>query len=330
MESERAFPLFGKLATEIRLMIWELAILEENRDRLVPISKANMRIHCLPNLKCSSCFLVAKESREVAIRLYPMRIPVLRVDPHNAEDVYLSISPVEGNQKAIYINLDLDIIMFELYYIVEDLEYLFDGSHKDDLAWVSAEFSLEERRGVRRVLTTFASSHEPYHIVNCPHWPEEMIQDALEDAFYDRLSFPDVQIHYYSIWTSVVSKREEFYDRLLNSRGYEVRKWLEETEAMFQVSGEDVQKARDHPCDRPCVRELSDNGTCTCGYISPQFKHTLAFLGNSPANYDLDASHHFLYSPATPEIWMEQMVAITRGSKGKRIDPLRLLQLYRW
>ncbi|KAI0542527.1 hypothetical protein GGR58DRAFT_452671 [Xylaria digitata] len=68
------FPLFSKLPPELRILIWEISILECHRDRLVPMNEFTKRIICIRNLACSPHFRATSESRRVATDLYPIRL----------------------------------------------------------------------------------------------------------------------------------------------------------------------------------------------------------------------------------------------------------------
>ncbi|KAI1261412.1 hypothetical protein F5Y18DRAFT_203880 [Xylariaceae sp. FL1019] len=71
------FHLFQYLPAELRIEIWEHAILSHHRDRLVPVFDPRKRqIICHPSLACSPHFSASVESRKVAKQLYPIELPV--------------------------------------------------------------------------------------------------------------------------------------------------------------------------------------------------------------------------------------------------------------
>ncbi|KAI8949851.1 hypothetical protein F4801DRAFT_551319 [Xylaria longipes] len=112
MASPTKFPLFAKLAPELRILTWEISILDYHRDRLVLIHEFTKRILCIRNLACSPHFHATWESRKVAMDLYPIRLPVTRmVAPRLYRRVEgdLSNDPHRG---AVYISTDHDIFVF--------------------------------------------------------------------------------------------------------------------------------------------------------------------------------------------------------------------------
>ncbi|KAK8062576.1 hypothetical protein PG997_014673 [Apiospora hydei] len=78
MASASVFSLFPELPTEIRLLIWEQAVLEEYRDRILLVEHRLRRIVITRELQqpFRPIFHASRESREVANALYPVRLPV--------------------------------------------------------------------------------------------------------------------------------------------------------------------------------------------------------------------------------------------------------------
>ncbi|KAI1347998.1 hypothetical protein F5Y01DRAFT_293564 [Xylaria sp. FL0043] len=73
------FPRFAELPSELRILVWEMSILDHHRDRLIPLNECTKRIICNRSLACSSHFSTTKESRQIATDLYPIRLPVLQM-----------------------------------------------------------------------------------------------------------------------------------------------------------------------------------------------------------------------------------------------------------
>ena len=130
------FHPFNNLPAELRVAIWKLAILEHNRDRMVLVNEHTLKIIGTKNIACSPHFRVSSESREVALVLYPLRLPLhwlQRTHPDSggihyvAEDATLSDEP--PTQHAIYINTERDIFVpcgarmapySELYFVTDE------------------------------------------------------------------------------------------------------------------------------------------------------------------------------------------------------------------
>lgn len=115
MPTARKFSLFAKLPAELRFTIWKISILEHHQDRLVLINYFTQRLICPRSLACSGHFRATVESRNVAIHLYPIRLPVSRVlfrnypvmesqVDDNAETDFTRYPP----QGAVYVSLTRD------------------------------------------------------------------------------------------------------------------------------------------------------------------------------------------------------------------------------
>ncbi|KAI0977026.1 hypothetical protein F4678DRAFT_411547 [Xylaria arbuscula] len=115
MSALTEFSLFKNLPAELRSLVWEIAILDHNRDRIVPIFHQNAhKIVCIRTLVCSPHFFVCWESRQVAKLLYPLRF---RVSQAFDQTSHYSLLSVEERQRlrlsfpqwAVYISFKHDI-----------------------------------------------------------------------------------------------------------------------------------------------------------------------------------------------------------------------------
>lgn len=82
------FPQFSMLPPELRVQVWQQAILEDNADRVVPVAHESWRVIPTAQLMAPSPVLAATaESRAEARRLYPVALPL--VDRSNAGVFYM-------------------------------------------------------------------------------------------------------------------------------------------------------------------------------------------------------------------------------------------------
>ncbi|KAK5625715.1 hypothetical protein RRF57_001431 [Xylaria bambusicola] len=163
MASSNSFPLFSKLPTELRFIIWEISVLDHHRDRLVLLNESTKRVICFRKLACSPHFRATSESRKVAMNLYPVRLPVYRMlytgynknDQVNNNEV--SIQPLPG---AIYVNLARDIFTLNLKELAKMPLSRHGGRISggvENLRWRSAALSPSQCQSVRRIM-----------LFNCP------------------------------------------------------------------------------------------------------------------------------------------------------------------
>ncbi|KAK8062575.1 hypothetical protein PG997_014672 [Apiospora hydei] len=78
--SDERFSLFSKFPPEIRVMIWEAALHEEYRDRVLILDEATHRIVASRELQqpFRAVFHASRESRYVANSMFPVRLPMYR------------------------------------------------------------------------------------------------------------------------------------------------------------------------------------------------------------------------------------------------------------
>ncbi|KAK7959718.1 uncharacterized protein PG986_004572 [Apiospora aurea] len=78
--SDERFSRFPKLPPEIRIMIWEAAVHEEYRDRVLLLEEATRRIVASRELQqpFRAVFHANRESRHAANSMFPVRLPMYR------------------------------------------------------------------------------------------------------------------------------------------------------------------------------------------------------------------------------------------------------------
>ncbi|KAI1365839.1 hypothetical protein F5Y08DRAFT_164246 [Xylaria arbuscula] len=123
------FHPFPKLPTELRLEIWKIAILDHSQDRLVPLLGRIYSVIPTPYVACSPFFSVSRESRQVAIRLYPIRLSVT-LDAAALGNGYTGLDIVASCRKpgAIYVSDKLDVFVL----ISDDIWFSKILSRKSD------------------------------------------------------------------------------------------------------------------------------------------------------------------------------------------------------
>ncbi|KAI1305686.1 hypothetical protein F5Y03DRAFT_394873 [Xylaria venustula] len=118
MSSLTGFSLFKNLPAELRSLVWEIAILDHNQDRIVPVfKKYGHKIVCIRNMVCSPHFSVSRESRQIAKMLYPHRFRVS--SPFGPFPHYSILSPearrrydLSFRRWAVYISFKHDTFAF--------------------------------------------------------------------------------------------------------------------------------------------------------------------------------------------------------------------------
>ncbi|KAI1198696.1 hypothetical protein F5X97DRAFT_323175 [Nemania serpens] len=166
------FHLFAKLPPELRVIIWEMSILRHHRDRVLLLNETNKRIVCARKLACSSHFRATSESRQVAIRLYPIRLPLLQLGVVDAacfrnstvgKDTETDMSKYRPGG-AIYVSLEHDIFGIGVAWLIG---FIFTEipaiGHRTDIYenWAvrtSQALSLPQYQSVRRIML-FSGPH---------------------------------------------------------------------------------------------------------------------------------------------------------------------------
>ncbi|KAI0554397.1 hypothetical protein F4679DRAFT_596387 [Xylaria curta] len=163
MASPEGFSLFPKLPAELRIMIWEMSILEHNRDRLIPVDEMPRRIVCIRNLACSPHFSATWESRKVATDLYPIRLPcITRKNIVNNRDPDASKHPSKG---AIYISTEHDIFVLNIDILTESLTSPSIDQielRQYHFVWVSPILTLPQCQSMKRIM--MPNLFEPFQL----------------------------------------------------------------------------------------------------------------------------------------------------------------------
>lgn len=165
MASPEEFHFFAKLPSELRIITWEMSILRHHRDRVVFLNELTKRIICIQKLACSSHFRATSESRQVAIHLYPIRLPVswaavwdvcLREDTVVDDDTETDMSKYRP-EGVVYVSLKHDIFAIG----VDRLAEWFLTSHasnrpplggSENFGYRSQALSLLQYQCVRRIM----------------------------------------------------------------------------------------------------------------------------------------------------------------------------------
>lgn len=158
----REFHLFNQLPAELRVAIWELAILEHNRDRLILVNEHTNRIMCTKHNACSPHFSVSSESRDVARSLYPIRLPVFSLEkphPQDPQNIYVDESAdLVGrvSPHAVYISSEHDIFVPGAHMLIPYSSLIYRSGTcppggPANWAWRTPSLLDTQCRGVRRV-----------------------------------------------------------------------------------------------------------------------------------------------------------------------------------
>ncbi|KAI1120314.1 hypothetical protein F5Y10DRAFT_258684 [Nemania abortiva] len=159
-------------------MIWEISTLEDNHSRLVPFNPITKRVICIRNLACSPHFRATLESRQVAMHLYPIRLPVSTVvQPGKGLAFHIVDDDEETDMSkyschgAIYINIDCDIFVFFLSTLANSclVSHSFQPSPlggPQNFGWRSPSLSRSHYENMRHIML-FDSVWEHYVTRGC-------------------------------------------------------------------------------------------------------------------------------------------------------------------
>ncbi|KAI0802773.1 hypothetical protein GGR55DRAFT_406255 [Xylaria sp. FL0064] len=163
MASPVGFSRFDELPFELRILVWEMSILDHHRDRLIPLNECTKRIICNRTLVCSSHFSTTKESCQVATGLHPIRLPVLQMMGDWAIRAVADRPAFDkasfSSKGAIYINPDLDIFIFKIERLLSPDDSLTraEGNGSilgclENFGWRTPGLSSSQCQSVRRVM----------------------------------------------------------------------------------------------------------------------------------------------------------------------------------
>ncbi len=184
MSSLKDFPLFAKLPAELRIRIWEESILDQHRDRLVPVNHFTRRVICISNLKCSGPFGATSESRKVAMDLFPIRLPVSRriKENHGPDDEVDDNKNTDDTkytpEGVVYVSPILDIFVCNFEELanadcfITAMGNRVEYTGRGDFAWRSPSLSQAQCQSVRRIMVMNSVDPSSY-LEGCrltPYW----------------------------------------------------------------------------------------------------------------------------------------------------------------
>ncbi|KAI1383988.1 uncharacterized protein F4822DRAFT_58027 [Hypoxylon trugodes] len=270
MPAATEFPLFTRLPIDLRLFIWEFAILDHNRDRLVPINEETKRVICIANIANSLFFRVTSESRKVSQQLYHIRLPVFwkvhAPDPqHRAVDENMEDNPDECHGH-IYISSKHDTFVFGLdrlapHHIDEHWWLQKPLGGPPNFGWRSAGLTQPQCLKVRRIML-FNSVNTLWLKDGCHNTLRCAVRCGALDgkAWHDEGAFPGVQECIYvplegeAYWESVY-----LYAYMLDRPGHRVLARLGRGNHLVFFDKEQITEARNQSsvcvCNDEEIRE---------------------------------------------------------------------------
>ncbi|KAI0384505.1 hypothetical protein F5Y04DRAFT_248477 [Hypomontagnella monticulosa] len=268
MLADTEFHLFAWLPIELRLVIWEFAILDHNRDRLVPISEETRRVICIANIANSPFFRVTSESRKVSQQLYPIRLPVFRKvyapdRQHRVVDEYMEDNPNECHGH-IYISSEHDTFVFRFDGLAHDdhwscFQKPLGGWH--NFGWMSASLTQPQRLKVRRTML-FNSVNTRWLKDGCRNTLRCAVRCGALDAphWHDERFFPGVQeCIYVPLEGEAYEESDYLYKYILANPGHMVLARLGEGNHLVFFDKEQITEARNQSsvcvCNEEEIRE---------------------------------------------------------------------------
>ncbi|KAI0517858.1 hypothetical protein F5B22DRAFT_645563 [Xylaria bambusicola] len=270
MSSSSSFPLFSKLPTELRILIWEISILDHHRDRLVLVNQTTKRAICFRKLACSPHFSATSESRGVAMELYPVKLPVSqmlyneyhlddRVDDN--EDTDVSKYPSKG---AIYISLAQDVFTLNLDELARS--YFFNERGRvrggvKNFGWRSTtSLSPSQCQSVRRIMLTNCLDDSPppdgcRRTAYCSIHRGDL---AYREAWHDIIAFPNAkECNYVVLDDHSLMDEMGLYQCILKMTGESLMKLFEKKGWLARFSAEEVKRlqAADEVSECVCDRQ---------------------------------------------------------------------------
>ncbi|KAI0860384.1 hypothetical protein F4860DRAFT_479656 [Xylaria cubensis] len=262
MTSPMRFPLFPKLPPELRILVWEMSILEYHQDRLVQIDEYSKSIICtqyMQYLACSPHFHATWESRKVATDLYPIRLPV----PHmvytdksrrvveDYDDTDSSKYPPQG---AIYVSGDYDIFVFN--YRLRTGGYTTPPPGGPGyFGWRSLPLPLSLCRSIRRIML-FNTICPRFLKDGCHRTPNCVIKCGAmiyKSQWHIIPVFSGVQRILYAVLDSDIADGLAMYLKILRESGRAIIEYLEQEGWLVYFDAEDIRKIREEGRSKKCV-----------------------------------------------------------------------------
>ncbi|KAI0855942.1 hypothetical protein F4860DRAFT_519363 [Xylaria cubensis] len=245
MASPKEFSLFAKLPAELRIIIWEMSILEYHRDRLVPLQDITI-IMCIRKLACSPHFYVTWESRKVATDLYPIRLPIINTDSRDCQHkgaIYIS------TEHDIFI-LDIDILTSPLNDEMGYIQHSLGGSV--NFEWPSSILSPLQRQSVKRIMLFDMISLDRLKAGchrDCVIWCGAM---DFYNTWFNIMPFSGIQKLFYAVLSENFDGRA-MYLNILRMSGHSVLDSLKKGNMLACFDGKDVKKHREEGMPSKCV-----------------------------------------------------------------------------
>ncbi|KAI0144563.1 hypothetical protein GGR57DRAFT_481865 [Xylariaceae sp. FL1272] len=254
----RTFQLFPQLPPELRIMIWEFAVLEHNRDRLVVYFIWPQRITSITSaMCCSPHFSVSQESRYVALRLYPMRVPITGTKRFKRSNNQRYDIPQES---AVYLSPEHDV------FLIDHILYLRRRASAFELI-ESEELTPNQLAPMQRAVVNQPTSRL------CEHTTFTTLISGSANAHYkkcnvlSRVGFPALK----SCYNATTKERSNNSRGLVRDKGFKnfiynkkklatlggLRKWMD----VVEVNGEDLDVFRSGQ---------KVDGKCICQYQGPR------------------------------------------------------------
>ncbi|KAI1261411.1 hypothetical protein F5Y18DRAFT_401917 [Xylariaceae sp. FL1019] len=255
------FTLFPQLPAELRVMIWEFAILLHNRGRLISLKLVWKDIRPVTSgMKCSPYFSASYESREVALRLYPMRIALQGTKRHARSNNSAPRYDIR-EESALYLSPKYDIFIMRHEPATRRARLAFEHF----CSWYIVDSI--KTAAIEQVVLLQPDHH------NCTHIPFSYISHrrlpqpiANNPWLLDRVSFPALKSCYHAVVKDVHYRhtglrdkefRDFFYDRKKQPTLDGLSQWLN----LVEVNGEDLEVFRSGG---------KVDGKCLCEYQGPR------------------------------------------------------------
>ncbi|KAI0188299.1 hypothetical protein EV127DRAFT_434445 [Xylaria flabelliformis] len=265
MTSPMKFPLFPKLPPELRILVWEISILEYHRDRIVQINEFSKRIVCTRYLACSPHFHATWESRKVATDLYPIRLPVSHMVYTDGfycivEDWVDTDSSKYPPQGAIYVSGDYDIFAFTYKLrggsdIKEHRCTTSPLGGPENFGWRSLPLPLSLCRSIQRIM--LFNTIQPRFLKDGCHRTPNCVIKCGAMIYYTQWHmitvFSGVQRILYAVLDGDIADGSAMYLKILRESGRAIIEYLEQEDWLVYFDAEDIRKIREEGESLECV-----------------------------------------------------------------------------
>ncbi|KAI0107759.1 hypothetical protein GGR51DRAFT_559092 [Nemania sp. FL0031] len=248
MASSKKFPSFAKLPAELRIFIWEISILEHYHNRLVPMNMLAKTIICIRNLANSAHFRATWESRKVAMDLYPIRLPVLRITSPGYRVLEIDANNYQSH-RVVYISADYDIFLLnpELlanFYFIENFSTGTPGLVFEALMWNSSSLSDLQCQRIRHIML-FNEILEPQAEAERHRsgpWVTIRGVPCIPTFWFDSTAYSGVQKCLYAMPDISVVSLSDMYVKLLGTTDCSIIEVLEQGGWLASLDREDIKR----------------------------------------------------------------------------------------